>query len=344
VRSTLGGIAAASLALVGGLPAAARAEEPVPPTVSISWVGDIAFSRQVGLPPEGGRGIFSDVTELLHASDISTGNLEGTLGRGGPSKCRGNCFAFQAPTSYARVYRRAGFHLLSMANNHSRDFGTTGLAQTRDALTRNRIAYAGLPGQITIRRAQGVDVAFVAFAPYPWTASLLDIPAAKRLVADASRRADVVVVQIHAGAEGVGATHTPHGTEHAFGENRGAPRRFAHAVVDSGADAVLGAGPHVLRGLECYRRAVIAYSLGNFASWRTLSTRGVLGLSGVLQIRVTPGGRFDGGRLYPTRSTREGLPRRDPSRASVKLVRKLSRQDFGRRGCPISATGQIAPR
>jgi hypothetical protein len=344
VRGKLFGIAAVSLALGCALSTAASAQEPEPePTISISWVGDIAFSRQVGLPPDGGRGIFSDVTKLLRASDISTGNLEGTLGRGGPSKCRGNCFAFQAPTSYARVFRRAGFHLLSMANNHSRDFGTTGLEQTRAALARNRIAHTGLPGQITIRRAHGIAVAFVAFAPYPWTASLLDIPAAKRLVADAARRADVVVVQIHAGAEGAGATHTPHGTEHAFGENRGAPRRFAHAVVDSGADAVLGAGPHVLRGIECYRRAVIAYSLGNFASWRTLSTSGVLGLSGVLQIRVTAKGRFEGGRLYPTRSTREGLPRRDGGRASVKLVRKLSRQDFGRRACPMSKAGRIAP-
>jgi hypothetical protein len=331
---------------VGGLSTAAYAQEPEDPKpkISISWVGDIAFSRHAGLPPNGGRQIFSDVTGLLRASDISTGNLEGTLGRGGPSKCRGNCFAFQAPESYAKVYRRAGFHLLSLANNHSRDYGTSGLDQTRVALTRNRIAYTGLPGQITIRRARGVDVAFVAFAPYPWTASVIDIPAAKRLVAQAARRADVVVVQIHAGAEGAGATHTPHGTEHAFGENRGSPRRFAHAVVDSGADAVLGAGPHVLRGMECYRHAVIAYSLGNFASWRTLSTRGVLGLSGVLQIRVTADGRFDGGRLYPTRSTAQGLPRRDPSGASIKLVRRLSREDFGQRACPMSKTGRITPR
>lgn len=347
---------AVALALAGGSTTAAHAQEypdpqPTPEpepepsrSISISWVGDIAFSRHAGLPPSGGRGIFGGVTKLLQASDISTGNLEGTLGRGGPTKCRGNCHAFQAPTSYARIFRRAGFHEMSLANNHSRDFGVSGLQQTRAALTRNRIAYTGLPGQITIRRTRGVRVAFVGFAPYPWTASLIDIPAAKRLVALAARRADVVIVQVHMGAEGSGATRTPHGTEHAFGENRGNPRRFSRAVIDSGADAVLGAGPHVLRGIECYRRAIIAYSLGNFASWRTLSTQGVLGLSGVLQIRVTPTGRFDGGRLYPTRSTGPGLPVRDTRRASVKLVRRLSRQDFGRRACPMSAAGRITPR
>jgi hypothetical protein len=323
-------------------PVAAAGTEPA--DVSISWVGDMAFSRMHGLPPNGGRDVFTDVKPYLTASDISTGNLEGTLGKGGPSKCRGNCHAFQAPAGYARVFRKAGFNLLNLANNHSRDFGPPGLQQTLDALARERLAHTGLTGQITVQRVRGVKVAFVGFSPYPWTAPLNDIPAARKLVAAAAKRADVVVVFMHAGAEGAGATHTPHGTETAFGENRGSPRRFARSMVDAGADAVLGSGPHVLRGIECHRKAVIAYSLGNFAAWRTLSTSGVLGLSGVLQLRVTPDGRFTGGRLWPVRMTGPGLPRRDPSRESIKLVRRLSRQDFGARACHISSTGRIRPR
>jgi hypothetical protein len=206
------------------------------------------------------------------------------------------------------------------------------------------VAHTGLNGQITVQRIRGVRIAFLGFAPYRWASPLLDIGAAKALVRRASRRADVVVVFIHAGAEGAGAAHTPHGTEHAFGENRGAPRRFAHAVIDSGADAVLGSGPHVLRGIECYRRGVVAYSLGNFAPYRTLSTSGVLGLSGVLNVELAPDGRFTGGQLWPVRLARPGIPRRDSSRAGVKHVRRLSRQDFGRRACPMSATGRIKPR
>ncbi|MEA2427617.1 MAG: hypothetical protein QOF37_1245, partial [Thermoleophilaceae bacterium] len=286
-------------------------------------MGDIAFSSRQGLPPHGGAGVFRPLAPVLRAADLSTGNLEGTLGHGGPPKCRGNCFSFQAPASYARLLRRAGFGLLSMANNHAHDYGQSGLRQTIAALDRAGIAHTGLNGRITVLRIRGVRVAFAGFAPYPWASSLLDIPAARRLVARAARRAEVVVAVIHAGAEGAGATHTPHGTETAFGENRGSPRRFAHAVVEAGADAVLGSGPHVLRGLECYRHAVIAYSLGNFVGYRTLSSSGVLGLSGILQVRLARTGRFVGGQLWPVRLARPGVPRRDGSGAGIRLVRHL---------------------
>lgn len=339
MRRAAGLLAAAALAL----PASAAAQED-PTQISLNWVGDMAFSRSAGLPPNGGAGVFADVRKPLGAADFATGNLEGTLGRGGGTKCRGDCHEFQAPPGYARVFRRAGFRMLNLANNHSHDAGPAGLRSTTAALRSAGVAHTGLRGQVTIESVRGVRVAFLGFAPYGWASPLLDIGAAKKLVRTASRRADVVVVFFHGGAEGAGATRTPHGTEHAFGENRGAPRRFAHAVVDSGADAVLGSGPHVLRGIECYRRAVVAYSLGNFASWRTLSTSGVLGLSGVLEVRMSEDGRFGGGRLYPVRIAPPGIPRRDGSRASVKLVRRVSRQDFGRRACPMSRTGVIKPR
>ena len=324
--------------------AAATAPAPAPAkSVSISWVGDIAFSRQHGLPRRPAR-VFRPVRRFLNLADISTGNLEGTLGRGGMSKCKSNCFAFRAPARYAGVLRRAGFDLVNLANNHSHDYGPPGLRATLRALRRARVAHTGLRGRIKVRRVRGVRVAFVGFAPYPWASPLTRIPAARRLVRRASRRADAVVVMIHAGAEGAGATHTPRGTEHAFGENRGAPRRFAHAVVRAGADAVLGSGPHVLRGIECYRRAVVAYSLGNFVGYRTLSTRGVTALSGVLRVRLAGGGRFLGGRLHGVRLRAPGVPQRRGGGRSVRLVRRLSRQDFGRRACRISRRGAVRPR
>jgi poly-gamma-glutamate capsule biosynthesis protein CapA/YwtB (metallophosphatase superfamily) len=337
--------AAAALLLVAAATPAGPAEAAEAPThVSIDWVGDIALSAREGLPPHGGRGVFAGVRGILRAADIATGNLEGTLGRGGTTKCRGDCFAFQAPPRYAGLLARAGFDLMNLANNHSHDAGGRGLRQTVTALNHARIAHTGLGRRVTVEQVRGVKVAFVGFAPYPWTSPLTDIHAARRLVKRAARRAPIVVVDFHAGAEGAGATHTPHGTESAFGENRGNPRRFAHAVVDAGADAVLGSGPHVLRGIECYRRALIAYSLGNFVSYRTLGTGGVLGLSGILQVRLALDGRFDGGRLWPVRVHAPGIPRLDPSRASISLVRRLSRQDFGRRACHVTAGGQIRAR
>ena len=338
-------IACAALALaLAGLAAAPGAGAQTPPPVSIDWVGDMALSAREGLPPHGGRGLFAAVRGILRSADLATGNLEGTLGRGGTTKCRGDCFAFQAPPGYAGVLARAGFDLVNLANNHSHDAGDGGLRQTVAALNHAHVAHTGLKGRVTIMHVRGVKVAFLGFAPYPWASPLTDIPAARRLVARAARRAQIVVVDMHAGAEGTGTTHTPHGTETAFGENRGNPRRFAHAVVDAGADAVLGSGPHVLRGIECYRHAVIAYSLGNFVAYRTLGTSGVLGLSGILRVELGPAGRFLGGRLWPVRVLRPGVPRVDRTRASIRLVRHLSHADFGRRACRVSARGTIRPR
>jgi capsule synthesis protein PGA_cap len=311
--------------------------------VSIGWVGDMSFSRKHGLPRDPG-GIFGPVRGYLDGLSLMTGNLEGTLGRGGPSKCGGgrpNCHTFQAPASYAGVYRRAGFDMMNLANNHSRDFGTSGQRQTQDALTGAGIAFTGLPAQVTIVEKGDRRIAFLGFAPYAHASSLLDIGAARKQVAGAARRADIVVVMMHAGAEGSGALHVPHGREHAFGENRGETRRFARTMVDAGADAVLGSGPHVLRGIECRRGRPIAYSLGNFASYRTLGTSGVLALSGVLRLRLDKHGKLVAGVLRAVRLTRAGLPRPDPKGEAIGLVRRLTRQDFPRTGCRVGSDGSV---
>ena len=311
--------------------------------VSLNWVGDIAFSTRQGLPPGGPSRVLARVRKVLEAADYTTGNLEGTLGHGGPSKCSGggsNCFAFQAPASYARGLARVGFDLFNLANNHSRDFGVSGTRQTVRALVAAGLRHTGLTGETRVVSVGGHRMAFLGFAPYPWASPLLDIPAARRQIAAAARRADIVVVFIHAGAEGSGETHTPHGTEHAFGENRGAARRFAHAAVRAGADAVLGSGPHVLRGMECYRKRVIAYSLGNFVGYRTLATGGVLSLSGVLRLRLAPSGALAGGRLFRVRVAPPGVPQ--PGGGSISLVRRLSKADFGARACRLGRHGELS--
>jgi hypothetical protein len=332
---------AAFLSVAAVAPAVAAAAPPA--EVSLNWVGDIAFSARQGLPPGGPGQVLAAVRKYLQAGDITTGNLEGTLGHGGPSKCSGggsNCFAFQAPASYAGALARAGFDLFNLANNHSHDFGLSGLQQTLRALAGAGLKHTGLAGEVKFATVAGHRVAFLGFAPYSWTSPLLDIPAARRQIASAARRAKIVVVFIHAGAEGLSALHTPHGTEHAFGENRGAARAFAHAAIGAGADVVLGSGPHVLRGMECYRRRLIAYSLGNFVGYRTLSTGGALSLSGVLRVRMGADGELLGGRLFRVQIAAPGVPR--PGGGSIDLVRRLSKADFGPRACRISQAGELS--
>lgn len=299
--------------------------------ITLQWVGDIALSTQRGLPPGGLARALSPVRTLLRHAQITTGNLEGTLSVGGSSKCggigAGDCFAFQAPPSVAGELRSLGFKLVNQANNHSLDYGLSGRRQTLTALRKAHIAETGLPGQITILHVDGERVAFLGFAPYPYDANLLDIPAAQALVRRAREQAPIVVVIIHAGAEGADQLHTPYGTQYYLGEDRGNARAFAHAVIQAGASIVLGSGPHVIRGIERYGGRLIAYSLGDFVGYHTLADEGVLSQSAILRVTLGAGGHVISGRWIPIKLV-QGLPRPDPSKASAKLVARLSREDF----------------
>ena len=204
-------------------------------------------------------------------------------------------------------------------------------------------------------------VAVMGFSPYPWSAPLNDIPVAAALVRRAAKRANIVVVLMHAGAEGADQTHTPYGTQYFLGEDRGNVRAFAHAMVKPGADLVLGSGPHVIRGIERYRNRLIAYSLGNFAGWRNFALGGNLSLSGLLTVRIDDDGSHPRRSLAVTaprlarrshRGSREALPEAGPQPLGERLRPDLAsrlpgvllgdlRREGGRcprRSMPVAAT------
>jgi hypothetical protein len=329
-------LAAGSVALAANGPSARRH------SVSITWAGDIAMTSS----GDNGAGFFSAAIRRWLKGDIVVGNLEGTLATGGASKCSAestSCYAFRAPPSYARVLRQAGFTLMNVANNHAYDFGATGASETLAALRSAHLRWTGRPGEITVVDARGTRVALIGFAPYPWAQSLTDIAGAKAIVRRAAATADVVVVLIHAGAEGADRQHVTPGTEEFLGENRGDPVAFGHAVIDAGADLVLGSGPHVLRGMEWYHGRLIAYSLGNFLGNGTLSIGGVLGLSGVLHVQLRRDGGWIDGRLDPVRLVSPGVPEPDPAESADGVVRDLSREDFGRNAMRVTHAGSLLP-
>ena len=335
----------------GTTPAPAPAPTPAPPArdarpVRVSTVGDIVMgSLPYGLPPDGGRSFFSGVDQYL-VGDVVLGNLEGTLATGGASKCGGgssNCYAFRTPPSYARWLKGAGFTVMNLANNHAYDYGPSAERETVAALNRAGLLNTGRPGTQATQAVGGQRVALLGFAPYKWADSLTDIARARRRVREAAAHAELVVVMFHGGAEGSDRTHVPSGTETFLGENRGDLRRFTHAVVDAGADLVVGSGPHVLRGMEVYRGRLIAYSMGNFGGYKVFGLGGVLSTSGVLQVTLSPDGRFRSGRFRPTQLVGSGTPA--PGGDGISQVQTLSRDDFGARAARIDAAGRItAPR
>lgn len=319
-------------------------------TISIRAVGDTMLGTDFPsrmLPPEGLSPLIN-VKTLLQGSDITIANYEGTLCDSGHSqKCegaKGACFAFRSPTKFASLLKEVGIDLVSLANNHIFDFGEQCRNQTEHALTGVGIQWSGRPGTVARIERNGVGVSFIAFHAAAHTNSTLDIDAASALVATEKNRGQVVIVSFHGGAEGLSALDTPAATEYYLGENRGDVRRFSHAVVDAGADLVLGSGPHVVRGMEIYRDRLVAYSLGNFATYKAFNLWGFNAVGLVLEAELDREGRFVAGRIVPTRQRGFGVPALDERLTAADVIRWLSRQDFPVSGVVIGQDGTIGKK
>jgi len=331
----------------GGTPTEEAAD--VQESISLSATGDIVMGNAPNrLPPNGGKGFFDGVKKDL-AADLVMGNLEEPLTEDtGRSKCGAGstgCHQFRAPPSYAKHLKDAGFQLLNQANNHGNDYGSDGYANTQEALEKYGLQHTGAVDQITVAEVKGVKVAVVGFSSYAWNNSLIDIADGKALIAKAAKQADIVVVQVHMGAEGSNKTRVRPGTEMFLGENRGDPVKFAHSMIDAGADLIVGHGPHVLRAMEFYKGRLIAYSLGNFAGGGgTLSRTGPLGLGAVLKVELTADGTWVDGEVVSTSMNSAGKPVTDPDDDSLTMITELTKKDFPKTGPEFDdETGKINP-
>ena len=346
--------------------------------ISIAAVGDIMlaspFPDDTRMPPNDGAGMLDAVAPILSAADIAFGNMEGPIVDDGVSeKCKPKapkpeaaaptptptpdpsatpkkpepvrCYAFRMPTRYAKYLKEAGFDIMSVANNHALDFGQAGQVSTMRTLDSIGIKHAGAGRAklaYTIVEVKGRKVAFLGFAHNTVSPNVNDLLAARRLVQAADRAADIVVVSFHGGAEGAAFQRVPKQTEIFFGEKRGNLPLFARTVIDAGADLVLGHGPHVLRGMEIYKDRLIAYSLGNFATYGWFSLKGPTALTMILEANLALDGKFLGGKIHAGRQEGRGIPALDPSGEAIKTVRALSKADFGATAPKIADDGAIS--
>jgi hypothetical protein len=321
--------------------------------ITILAVGDMmlgsTYPDSQDMPPNDGKEILTEVAPILREGDITFGNLEGPLTEGGTTGKSGpNSFAFRTPPRYGRYFKDAGFDAVSMANNHANDFGDRGRNSTRKTLDSLGIAHAGADRNDVARLiVKGTSVAFVAFAHNQVSLNVNDVATAKAAVAKVAKTADIVVVSFHGGAEGSGHQHVPNGPETFYGESRGDLRRFTHAVIDGGAHLVIGHGPHVVRGMEMYKGRLIAYSLGNFATYGKFGLRGPTALSVILEVRLTTKraerpGRFQRGQVIPVMQVGKGIPKLDPEKRVIGVIRSLSQADFGKNAAPVGKDGAIA--
>ncbi|HEU4778479.1 MAG TPA: CapA family protein [Steroidobacteraceae bacterium] len=335
--------------------AAAPETPPIPkpthPGLTLAAVGDMMLGTDFPeniLPDDDGLSFLDAVTPILERPDLTFGNLEGVLQDGGePVKvCKNKkiCFLFRSPARYTTYFKLAGFDVLSLANNHARDFGEDGRSSSMWALDAAGIHHSGREGTAASFVVNGRRVAMVAFAPNVGSNSLNDPQIGLPLVAELAAKHDIVIVSFHGGAEGTGAEVLPFAREIFAGEDRGNVVEFARAMIDAGADIVLGHGPHVVRPLELYNDRLIAYSLGNFATYYGISVEGIRGIAPILLVTLDDEGKFVSGRIEPTIQVRPAGPAPDPARAVIALLRTLTEASFPGGALTITEDGTLVRR
>mgnify|MGYP002628705869 CR=1 FL=1 len=312
-------------------------------------VGDIMLgtSTPVGHLPNNNEIIVDlKLREILtRGNTVNIGNLEGTFCNSGESdKCADseNCFAFRMPEYLADSLANLNFSLLSLANNHANDFGDTCRSNTEKLLDSLGIAWSGKVGSIAYLKQ--ASVAMIAFHYGDKANSLFDQAALKKLIDKAHQSASTIIVSFHGGAEGEFFSHTSDTTEYFLGENRGAVREFAHCAIDAGADIVFGHGPHVLRGIELYQGKLIAYSLGNFATYSRFNLTGNLGISTILEATIDTSGNFVSGMIHPVKQLGQGYPVFDEKNQAISLIQKMTQEDFKGGSLLIENDGHIWPK
>ena len=270
------GTAALMLLGLGGCrPRTAKPMPPPPVSLSLVAVGDILMHQDVKAAAAqdsiGFPALWADLVPLFQGADLAFGNLETPVApaTGKP----GAPFQFNAPETLPAALRASGFTVLSTANNHAFDQGPNGVRETLERMRAERLVAVGSGEDrpraeaLQVLERQGFRVAFLGFtdlfnldlnrrATEPWVRPL-DLEPALQAVRDARSKADLVVVSVHWGNE---YQHMPTKRQ----------RDLAHALVAAGCDVILGHHPHVLQPAELLeaggRRALVAYSLGNFIS------------------------------------------------------------------------------
>ena len=281
--------------------------------ITLSAVGDVMLDRSVGerIRSDGPTVVFKGVRESLRGADFTVANLETSIADVGSPRAKG--YTFRSPPAAAEALKDAGIDLVSLANNHSLDFGPEALRQTLALVESQGILAVGAGVDSASAQApkfvaiNGLHLAFLGFVDTPsegpgyqrstWEAgpgkpgvAWADVDGITRAVKAASAEADLVIVLLHNGVEG-------------SSEPSSSQRAYAQAAIDAGAALVLGSHPHVLQPVERYRRGVIAFSLGNFVFD---GFDGAANTSAIFEAVLTPQG-VESWRMVPV-SIVDGLP------------------------------------
>ena len=270
-------------------------------TASIIFLGDIMMGRAVArvIDKQSVRYPFEKIHDYLHTADIVFANLEGPITKGPPVKDNEMVLHDNPGAEDGLSY--AGISVVSLANNHTPDYGAKGIVDTIKALDAKGILHTGAGNNLDQARTpaiitkNGITIAFLAYTDFdvvpqrygatttkPGT-NFMDIKRVSNDVASVRKKASIVIVSMHSGKE---YSHIPDAFQ----------REFAHAAIDAGADMVIGHHPHVIQSMETYKKKYIFYSLGNTIFDQSFSrdtqegmtVRAVVDSNGVVSIQTNP--------------------------------------------------------
>jgi len=311
-------------------------EEPsaAPSVITVAAVGDIMMGTDYPsskLPKKDGRLLFEEAKRILRKADIVFGNLEGPLYEGdSPAKQARDkeAYVFRTPPRYVKNLVDAGFNVVSLANNHTGDFGEKGMSSTKRVLDAAGIKYSSKAGEVAEFEINGLKLGLAALSFGSPPRSIVYPEQALEEIDLLSKKYDLLILSVHGGKEGGTALRTENEFEYFLGEPRGNLVQFAHEAIERGADLILVHGPHVPRALEIYQNRLIAYSLGNFCTYRGMSLDEEKGYAPLLWVELGRNGEFVGGRILSFIQFPPGGPKRDEGERAWALIKKLSQEDF----------------
>jgi poly-gamma-glutamate capsule biosynthesis protein CapA/YwtB (metallophosphatase superfamily) len=318
--------------------------------ITVTAVGDIMMGTDYPspkLPKKDGKLLFEESKAILRKADIVFGNLEGPLCDGGsPAKKMKDreSYVFRTPPRFVNNLVDAGFNVVSLANNHAGDFGYEGMASTKKVLDAAGIKYSSKAGEVAEFEINGVKIGLAAFSFGSPPRSIVYPEKALEEIDLLSKKYDLLILSIHGGKEGGTALQTENEFEYFLDEPRGNLIQFAHEAIERGADVVLAHGPHVPRAMEVYQDRLIAYSLGNFCTYRGMSLDKEKGYAPLLWVELGRNGEFKGGKIYSFIQVPPGGPKMDEQGRAYTLIKKLSHEDFRGTSPFFGASEAILPR
>lgn len=231
--------------------------QPQPQHFTLTFAGDCTLGTEEGWWNDKWNFIFTvgqdydypfrNVAEFFRGDDCTFVNLESVLAEAGVGKAQDKRFRFRGPVTYTQILIGSSVEAVSLANNHSFDYGQPGYDSTKAALEGAGVAYAETDSSVLITTERGLTVGMYAINFF------MNLEDMKREIAEMrSNGAEIIVLSIHCGDEGV---YTPTDKQVSY----------AHQAIDAGVDIVWGHHPHVLQRIEEYNGGIIFYSLGNFS-------------------------------------------------------------------------------